>query len=266
MNAKINSSQANWLIDIVLYTAFLLAFFIDLTGLALHQWVGAAAGALAGYHMIRHWAWIKAVTTRFFKRTSGQARWYYLVDSVILLSFITMLVTGLAISTWFNLELPAYTTWLNVHIMASLTTLAAVVFKIGLHWRWIVSVAQRAIFAPDMPKGAASPQATIPVSTGINRREFLKLMGLAGAAAAVASLSALDNFINVQAQTETSSSPTSTSSQAADQTTTAETTAAVQTTTSACSVRCHKGCSFPGHCDRYVDSNQNQRCDLGECL
>jgi FtsZ-interacting cell division protein ZipA len=34
----------------------------------------------------------------------------------------------------------------------------------------------------------------------------------------------------------------------------------------ACTVRCNKGCSFPGRCRRYRDTNNNDRCDLGECL
>jgi len=33
-----------------------------------------------------------------------------------------------------------------------------------------------------------------------------------------------------------------------------------------CVVRCDKGCAFPGLCRRYIDENQNQLCDLGECL
>jgi hypothetical protein len=35
---------------------------------------------------------------------------------------------------------------------------------------------------------------------------------------------------------------------------------------SGCVVRCERGCSYPGHCRRYTDSNQNGRCDLGECV
>jgi hypothetical protein len=31
-------------------------------------------------------------------------------------------------------------------------------------------------------------------------------------------------------------------------------------------VRCNRGCSFPGQCHRYVDSNANNLCDNGECL
>jgi hypothetical protein len=33
-----------------------------------------------------------------------------------------------------------------------------------------------------------------------------------------------------------------------------------------CTKRCPRGCSYPGHCRRYTDSNNNGYCDLGECL
>lgn len=35
---------------------------------------------------------------------------------------------------------------------------------------------------------------------------------------------------------------------------------------SPCYIRCSRACSYPGYCRRYVDANQNNHCDLGECL
>ncbi len=34
----------------------------------------------------------------------------------------------------------------------------------------------------------------------------------------------------------------------------------------ACTVLCQKGCSFPGSCRKYVDTNKNNLCDRGECM
>lgn len=55
----------------------------------------------------------------------------------------------------------------------------------------------------------------------------------------------------------------------AQQATPAQTTEEAQPTLVAvagCQVRCSKGCAFPGRCRRYVDSNGNGLCDLGECM
>ena len=70
----------NWITDAILMVGFLVAFFLDLTGLALHQWLGAALGLLAGYHFLSHWDWVKSVAGRFLGQTSRQARRYFLLD------------------------------------------------------------------------------------------------------------------------------------------------------------------------------------------
>ena len=69
---KQQRSKFNWMIDAVLFIGFILLFFLNLTGLALHQWIGIAGGALALYHLITHWDWVEAVTKRFFGRTSSR--------------------------------------------------------------------------------------------------------------------------------------------------------------------------------------------------
>ena len=43
-------------------------------------------------------------------------------------------------------------------------------------------------------------------------------------------------------------------------------TSSANASSTACTIRCNKGCSYPGHCRRYVDTNRNNRCDLGECM
>jgi hypothetical protein len=42
--------------------------------------------------------------------------------------------------------------------------------------------------------------------------------------------------------------------------------AATTTAKTACTVRCNKRCAYPGRCRRYVDTNNNKKCDLGECV
>src|SRR5512136_431090 len=116
---KTNKQKHHWLIDAALFIGFLLSFWLELTGVALHQWLGVAIGTVAGYHLFTHWNWVKAVTDRFFKQTSVQARLYYVVDATVLIGLATIIVTGLVISTWFDLALTSYTTWKMIHVIAS---------------------------------------------------------------------------------------------------------------------------------------------------
>ncbi|CAG0928964.1 hypothetical protein TFLX_01192 [Thermoflexales bacterium] len=249
---KTNKQKHNWLVAAALFSGFLLSFWLELTGIALHQWLGVASGVGAGYHLLTHWTWVKSVTTRFFKQTSGQARLYYAIDVAMLIGLATIGVTGLVISTWFDLALTNFPAWKTIHVVASIATLGVMVAKLGLHWRWIVSTARRYIFPRQHPPVAVS------TSSGLGRREFLRLMGGVSAVAVIAAGSALHEL------TQTTSTATlSTQGEGASQ---SPGTAGTQPqSANACSVHCPKRCSYPGHCRRYTDSHNNGRCDLGEC-
>ena len=254
---KTNRQKHNWLIDAALFIGLLLSFWLELTGVPLHQWLGVAIGAGAGYHLLTHWTWVNSVTNRFFKQTSSQARLYYVIDAAMLIGLATITVTGLVISTWLNLSLTDFSTWKTVHVIASIGTLLVVVAKIGLHWRWVITTARRYIFTTVVALVRQSqPASMVRASGGLGRREFLRLMGGVSVVAVIAAGSALDAL----AQT---ASPTSSSGADSAQN---GTTTTQQQTVSTCVARCPKGCSYPGQCRRYTDSNNNGHCDLGECV
>jgi hypothetical protein len=197
-----NRARANWIISALLFGGFLLSLWLDLTGLTVHQWLGLAVGALAVYHLAAHRRWVIAVTERFFGRTSQQARAFYLVDTGLAAGFLAIIVTGLVISSWFGLALTGYTSWLTIHIVASVTTLALVVVKIGLHWRWIVSTARKHLLPVPSGHGAAQPN---PITMPNGRRDFLRLMGGVGAVALLGDLHALSSLERGEAEASTAS-------------------------------------------------------------
>jgi hypothetical protein len=236
-------------------------------GIELHQWIGLFGSALAVYHLLVHWDWVRAVTPRFFNRTPGRARLIYLVDLVMLVGFAAIASTGMLISTWLNLPLAHYAAWLTVHIVASIITLLALVLKLGLRARWIALAARNtlAIQAPILPTRPVAGPVRAERRT-VSRREFLVVMGVSGAASLLALLQGAAGLkdlsgagaqaaaqTGLQAGSENVSSASLGSSSQAD------------SASSTCSVRCDRGCSYPGHCRRYVDSNNNNYCDLGEC-
>jgi hypothetical protein len=254
-----NKNRNKWLIDAGLFAGFMILFWLDLTGVALHQWVGVAIGTLVVYHLVTHWKWVTTVTERFFNRTSQQARLFYLVDTGLGAGFLLILATGLVISTWLSLSLGNYAAWKNAHILSSIATLLLLVVKMGVHWRMIVQTARKTIFAPQEAAPNTQPTQSVQVLAS-GRRDFMKLMGVVGAASLLAVGSALDEIEAASSSEESSAQLTSvqdaTSSTARDS----------GSTTTACSVRCPRGCGYPGHCHRYTDSNRNQRCDFGECV
>ena len=251
-------AQNNWILDAVLFSGFILMFFLDLTGVELHQWIGVAAGALALHHLVKHWDWVDAVSKRFFGRTSGQARLYFMVDAGILLGMASILLSGLAISTWFSLPLGNASAWANFHETVSEVTLVLLAFKIAIHWRWIVKTARRMVSPTDVPAVGRLAAQPIAASGAMYRRDFLKLMGVVGVATTLA-------LINVAGSSgESSAQVSETQTESATNT---QTTSAGQAGNLYCSTRCRKGrsCAFPGECHDYRDSNGNGLCDNGEC-
>ena len=250
--------QSNWIVDASLFAGFWMASMLDLTGLAVHRWLGLAVGILAGYHLLTHWTWVKSVTQRWCGHTSFQARRFYMIDTCLLAGFSLILLTGLVISTWLDITLADYAAWYTLHVMATLVTLGMIVVKIGAHWHWIVNVGKKLLHPEPQPaKRPLNPQPEL-VLVNRERREFLKLMGMVSIAALTAAYSALENDDSTVAKSDSAtSSPESSSLLESYE---------GNTVSGLRSVCCQRGCSYPGHCRRYVDSNSNGRCDLGECL
>jgi len=288
---KTNKQTWNWITDAGLLVGFLASFFLDLTGLSLHQWLGVMLAAGAGIHVLFHWNWIKCVTKNFASKVSARSRSYFVLDTSILIGFGLILVTGLVISSWLNLTLPGYDVWRNIHVVSSIGTLVLVVLKISLHGRCIINKlasffggskeTATAIRVPVIATGLLQP---VPVNKAVSRRQFLSLMGFVSLAAGLAISNVVARKTDVQAETGESGTvqanvdpqPTTQTVQAAQPTANVPTAQAntqvptpVQPTdipAAACTVRCSKGCSYPGRCRRYTDANGNGKCDLGECV
>lgn len=302
MNSK---QKTNWWIDVFLLISFLITFFLDITGLIAHQWIGIISFSLAAFHLFLHRKWVKSTAQHFFRKRVGKQRLYFLVDLSILLGFSAIIFTVLIMSTWLNLPLPNYDVWHTVHILNSITTLVAILLKLVMHMRWIEQATRKMLTrAVSVPAKNLVVQPAVDNSKRMGRRQFLTSLGVVSTASVMALASAsksLAETINTSdsAELETEATPTTTNTQTATQNVeatateqatetveaTAEPTATVasptQTATEAatqsiatavptaetnCTVRCGRGCSYPGHCHRYTDANANNLCDLGECL
>ena len=88
------------LATISLLITFLLTYFMDLTGLELHQYLGVAAALIAIFHLITHWNWVRSVTVRLFSKVSLRPKLYYVLDLSLFLGLVVITITGILISTW----------------------------------------------------------------------------------------------------------------------------------------------------------------------
>jgi hypothetical protein len=286
-----NAQKTNWWLDALLFLGFIVTFFMEATGVELHQWIGILVAALVLIHLVRHADWVTTVLAKFFGKTANSARLNLVIDAGIGLGFSLIIFSGLIISSWLNLTFIDYAAWRNFHILTSVFTLFTLLLKIVLHRKWIVCVAEKYIFGRGQQAGTVPALVTAQAPKKVNRREFLKVSALVGAGAFIGvsqihkviedailersgntDLTTTGNQTSAAANLQVSQPAISSTNQpttaATTQPTSVPTAAAVnnQAATTACQIQCNRGCSFPGHCRRYTDANGNGKCDLGECL
>jgi hypothetical protein len=293
---RMNTNKKNWWIDAVLFVSFIITFLMDLTGLELHQWIGILAGVIILFHMIFHWKWLFSILENFFGKATWRARIYFLIDFALITGFTTIIFTGVIMSSWLDLTLDNYAAWSMVHNWASIITLQIVLLKVALHWNWIVNIAQTRLFPQKRKVLAPALQMESNINRAASRRQFLKIGAAVSAVAivegiqmakvfktlasaqanspvsttAVNDITSVDESVSADINASFDSqevSPTGIASTQAEVFPTAapEVLAENQNAVSSCVVRCPRGCSFPGRCRKYTDSNNNSLCDLGEC-
>jgi hypothetical protein len=293
-------AKQNWWIDLVLFAGFILTFFLDLTGLPLHQWIGVGVGALIIVHLLVHENWLKGITNKFAK-SSNKSRFFLVLDILLLVGFYLILYTGIIMSTWLNLNLTNYSAWYTLHLWSSIITLQVLLVKVAAHWKWIVNAVKPQKKAVETLPAVNVNTSVQPAHTGktLDRRTFLRdslavgavlffegtqIVNLVRASASSNATSTQTEVQQASAAQETVSQATQQSTQAATQSAAVEQPAGTATSVptsvptavptavqaqssgaSTCTVICNRGCSYPGRCRRYVDNNGNGICDNTEC-
>ena len=91
-------NRTNLLIDLGIFGVFLVAANPNLTGLAVHEWLGVAFAGTLIVHLLLHWRWIATLTLQFFRQLWHDSRLQYVVDGMLFISFTAVMMSGLMIS------------------------------------------------------------------------------------------------------------------------------------------------------------------------
>jgi hypothetical protein len=118
-----------------------------LTGLAVHEWLGLALGGALLAHLLLHRRWAIGVARKWLSKLPAKTRVYALVDASLLVAFLTIMGSGVAMSRavlpLFGLTGSAGSAWFVLHKWASMLTLALVGIKLVLHGTWFAAVVKR---------------------------------------------------------------------------------------------------------------------------
>lgn len=140
---KLTPTTINYLIDIAIFLAFLVAMDPHATGIALHEWLSIAFGAAIITHLLLHWSWIVGITRRLFGKITSEARLNYLVNLLFFIDMTIITFSGIMIS---EAALPAMGitlahsfAWRSLHDLSANLALPILGLHVALHWRWIVN-------------------------------------------------------------------------------------------------------------------------------
>jgi hypothetical protein len=132
---------------LALTIVFLVLLRPILTGLAIHEWLGLALGGALIAHLLLHWRWTIGVARKWLSKLPLKTRVYTLVDASLLVAFLTIIGSGVAMSRivlpLFGLTGSTGSAWFVLHKWSSMLTLALVGIKLVLQRTWFAAVVKK---------------------------------------------------------------------------------------------------------------------------
>jgi hypothetical protein len=146
-------NKTNLLIDGAILASFLVAMEPRFSGIAIHEWLSLALAATIVAHLLLHWKWIIGVGGRFFKKLWHTSRLKFVVDSLLFVSFITLMLSGILISKsalpTLGIQLGEVSrTWRMLHTQSADLSMLLVGLHFALNWDWVVGMLKRYLIDP----------------------------------------------------------------------------------------------------------------------
>ena len=149
---KTSRTKINFLIDFIIFTAFLVAMDPRLTGIAIHEWLSIAFGATIIVHLLLHWQWLVATTKRIFSKIAAQARLNYILNTLFFIDMTLIIFTGIMISEsalpLLGIRLQPNLFWRWLHTFSADAGVYILGLHVALHWKWVVNALKRYVLRP----------------------------------------------------------------------------------------------------------------------
>jgi len=136
-----------FLLEALLFAAFVIAIDLPLTGLEIHEWLGIALAIALIVHIIQHAGWIASTTRRFVTTASFHNRVNYLLMVGLFVGFTSITVSGLVIShfalPFIGVDPPGGWFWHWLHVWSAEWMIWLIAIHFGVNWAWVVSASKR---------------------------------------------------------------------------------------------------------------------------
>ena len=141
------SARSRLWLDLGLFGALLVAYNPSWTGLAVHEWLCAAAIAPLLLHLIINWERTMAIARRFAVLLRHTPRLNLVIDSALFVAAVGVTLSGFmvsrAIAGALGFAVAPSALWISVHSFTADATIALLVVHFALHWKWITGAARR---------------------------------------------------------------------------------------------------------------------------
>jgi hypothetical protein len=145
-------NKTNLLLDLGIFTGFMIVMEPNITGVSVHEWFALAFGATLITHLLLHWKWITGVLVRFFKNLWHVSRLKFVVDTLLFVAMTVVMMSGVMISrsivSVLGIRLAVSPVWRFLHSFSADATLALVGLHFALSWNWVVGMLRRYLVDP----------------------------------------------------------------------------------------------------------------------
>lgn len=153
---NLSATARNLIIDLTTVTGFLVSLQPHFTGMTIHEWLGVSLGGAFLLHILLHWRWLYATTSRLFSklawqlRLAWQSRINFILNLALLIAFTVIILSGILISEevlpFLGLQGSRDMTWKWLHTISADAAVWIVGLHIALHWKWVLNAARKYLF------------------------------------------------------------------------------------------------------------------------
>ncbi len=155
--------KKNWIklaLDIVMAIGLFTLFSVAAVGLTFHEIFGLVLFGMFMIHLLLNTKWIVSFTRKFFsKQVPFKVRLGYVLDVLLLISFLIIILSGITMSKAVFPDLfEEVEIFKTAHYFFSALALLLVGIHTGLHWPFIKAMFKRIV---SIPKFAIKPLASV---------------------------------------------------------------------------------------------------------
>ncbi len=146
------SARGRLVLDLTLFAGFLIAFYPETTGLAIHEWLSLAVVSSVLAHVVINWDWTTRAARKLFVRLRAASRVNFVVDTALFLSAVTVSVSGVMVSRvvagTLGLSMAPDLIWYSVHSISAWLTIGGLLVHFALHMKWAAGVVRKMVLRP----------------------------------------------------------------------------------------------------------------------